>query len=99
MEKARNVYRNLVENPLEKIQLGRSKSRWVVYIAMCVKVLSGGRWEMDGTGSESCPIIAFSITGVETWGFDTRELLFKYMQKVQLILSLHSYYADVIVET
>jgi hypothetical protein len=35
--------------------------------------LSG--WEVDGTGSGSCPVTGFGISGVEPSGSATRELV------------------------
>jgi hypothetical protein len=34
-------------------------------------------WEMDGTGSGSCPVAGFGISGVEPSGSATRELVRK----------------------
>jgi hypothetical protein len=32
-------------------------------------------WEVDATGSGSCPMVGFGISGVEPWGSATRELV------------------------
>ena len=36
---------------------------------------SGFRWELDGTGSGSCAVAGFGISGVEPSGSATRELV------------------------
>jgi hypothetical protein len=42
-------------------------------------MVSGG-WEVDRTGSESCPVVGFAISGVKILGSADRELA-KFMQK------------------
>jgi hypothetical protein len=43
-------------------------------IKIDLREISCAGWEVDRTGSGSCPVVAFSVTGFEPLYFTTREL-------------------------
>jgi hypothetical protein len=68
MGETRNAYRILVGKSVGKCPLGRLRMRREANITMDFKEVG---WEVDGTGSASCPVLSFGIVSVEYLGSAT----------------------------